>query len=191
MMAQTATFVVRAVVAVPLIACVRPVLALVFFSTGRHFLCVPCARGCRSPVSSDSVFHIHNETINVWSHFVGSLLFLGFIAHLLIHSHFFAPKLFPQHHGLVSSGVHTSALFTRHVVSDSPCTDDWEAAHHFPSVSSLHVYLKALKGSTAALGAGTSGWALAMKQTFAAQRLPIKTLPCTGSAARACVPMRR
>lgn len=39
----------------------------------------PCAR---PPPPFPSMFHFHNETLNVWTHFVGGMLFVGFIIHL-------------------------------------------------------------------------------------------------------------
>lgn len=33
------------------------------------------------------MFHIHNETVNIWSHFLGSLIFVGLAVELALQSH--------------------------------------------------------------------------------------------------------
>ena len=126
-------------------------VTLQLYGRAYHDVVVSLTVCCRS------IFHIHNETINIWSHFVGSLLFLGFIFHLLLHSQLMAPLLPPPiGAAVVVDGRHTPAMFQRVVVADPAMVDDWLAASHFPAVSSLQVHLHALKVAAVTLGTGES-----------------------------------
>jgi hypothetical protein len=114
----------------------RLILAAGFFVLSRAFW--PC-------LSRHSVFHLHNETINIWTHGVGALLFLGFIFHLLLHSRWMAPMLPPPQHPLVIRGAHSQELFMRVTVLQLEESADWEVASRFPSVSFLQYHLQSLK----------------------------------------------
>ncbi|ETV78429.1 hypothetical protein H257_07972 [Aphanomyces astaci] len=75
-----------------------------------------------------SLFEVHNETLNVWTHMVGSLIFMSLLVLLYmqvdkaVHSHHTLES--PHHVHLVnlpymSQGHHTLRLFTTHSVMDA------------------------------------------------------------------------
>lgn len=68
--------------------------------------------GCRSYAVVTSLFQVHNETINVWTHLLGAVVFVALIVHLGL-------RVFPTHYTshvpcagemLMRGGVHTGHL---------------------------------------------------------------------------------
>jgi hypothetical protein len=120
-----------------------------------------------------SVFHLHNETVNIWSHGVGAIVFLGFMVHLVLNSALLLPAalLSPSGPLVVQGGLHTSSLY-QHAVLGSPlyADSDWAVTSRFPTVSTVHYYLQTLTAATSSLGTGA---------------VPCRAVPCRAVPCRA------
>jgi adiponectin receptor len=66
-----------------------------------------------------SLFELHNETLNVWTHMVGSLIFVSLLIYLIAYNHFSVSRGFAtqpnrwcgSEHMFVNNGLHTRKMF--------------------------------------------------------------------------------
>lgn len=94
----------------------------------------------RPPCVVASMFHLHNETVNVWTHFIGALLFIGLIAHIVWQAYttpaaqvvVLPGATCPFHEGpFLVGGAHTAATFAATVAPpNATSTIDWMHLPH-------------------------------------------------------------
>jgi adiponectin receptor len=96
-----------------------------------------------------SLFSLHNETVNVWTHLAGAILFLVLLGNVGLLSQKLS-AVGVKHGKLLVDGMHTPLLVERFLVAPHTCSPSWSATYSHelsPRFAALHAALDTVRSA--------------------------------------------